>query len=116
MTAPEALAFIEMPAESSRAAAFDRLEDFHVLYGNPITAALDELPARGADNVGHLNGWPVHLRLLCWLCRRIRSRQRVQWTRRSLQMPLRYMEINSRLFQIAVTEQHLNGAQVRSVL
>ncbi len=52
---------IEMPAESRGAAADDGSQDFEMLAGEPTAAAIDEPFPRPADDIGHLQGWPLHL-------------------------------------------------------
>ena len=59
---------VEMPAESGGPAAFDSSQDLDMLRGNPLAAAFDETFSRGADDIGHLQAWPVHLWLLCLGC------------------------------------------------
>jgi hypothetical protein len=49
-----------MPAEHSRAAAQDRIENLVVLPDDPAPAAFSEGLSRTADDVGHLQWQPVH--------------------------------------------------------
>src|SRR5271165_2786787 len=56
-----ASAFIQMPAERGGATPRNGQEHFDVLPGDPLTASFDECVSRGADQIGHLEGWPVHL-------------------------------------------------------
>ena len=60
---PAAGTFIQMTAECSRAAALDGCQNFEMLASEPLAAAFDELLSRGADEIGHLQGWPTHLRI-----------------------------------------------------
>src|SRR6202162_1821201 len=53
-------ALIEMPAQGGGATARDGAQHFEVLPGDPFTAALDEGASCGANQIGHLEGWPVH--------------------------------------------------------
>src|SRR5260370_42108219 len=62
---PAASALIEMSAERGRATARNRQEHFDMLPGDPLTASFDEGVSRSADQIGHLEGWPVHL-LVLW--------------------------------------------------
>jgi len=39
----------------------DGQQHFDVLPADPLTASLDECVSRSADQIGHLEGWPVHL-------------------------------------------------------
>ena len=61
-----ASAFIEMPAERGGTTPGNSQEHFDVLPGDPLTASFDEGVSRGADEIGHLEGWPVHLLVLWW--------------------------------------------------
>jgi hypothetical protein len=58
---PATWTLIEMAAESSGPAALDRFQDLNMLSSDPLAAAFDERLPGGADNIGHLHGWPVHL-------------------------------------------------------
>ena len=55
-----AVTLIAMPAERGRAAAFDGAEHFYLGPGQRVPVAIDESTARSADNVSHLEGWPLH--------------------------------------------------------
>ena len=57
--------FIEMTAERGGTTPGNSQEHFDVLPGDPLTASFDECVSRGADQIGHLEGWPVHL-LVLW--------------------------------------------------
>jgi len=59
-----ASAFIEMPTEHGSATPRNGQQHFDVLPGDPLTASFDEGVSRSADQVGHLEGWPVHLLVL----------------------------------------------------
>ena len=61
-----ASAFIEMPAERGSTTPRDGLEHFDMLPADPLTASFDECVSRGADQMGHLQRWPVHLLVLWW--------------------------------------------------
>ena len=58
-------AFIEMAAERGGATPRNGQEHFDVLPGDPLTASFDECVSRSADQIGHLEEWPVHL-LVLW--------------------------------------------------
>src|SRR6266849_8845917 len=60
-----ASALIEMPAESGGATPCHGQQHFHVLPTDPLTASFDESASRGADQIVHLERWPVHL-LILW--------------------------------------------------
>ena len=55
-----AVTLIAMSAERGRAAAFDGLEHFQLRPGQRVPVAIDEATAGSADNVSHLEGWPLH--------------------------------------------------------
>jgi hypothetical protein len=59
-----ASALIEMSAERGGATPRNRQEHFDVLPADPLTASFDEGVSRSADQIGHLEGWPVHLLVL----------------------------------------------------
>src|SRR5260370_39419710 len=59
-----ARAFIEMSAERGGATPRNRQEHFDVLPADPLTASLDEGVSRSAEQIGHVEGWPVHLLVL----------------------------------------------------
>ena len=61
-----ASALIEMSAERGGAAARNGQQHFDMLPGDPLTASFDECVSRSADEIGHLEGWPVHL-LVLWV-------------------------------------------------
>jgi hypothetical protein len=63
---PTASTFIEMAAESGGATPRDGQEHFDMLPGVPLTASFDECVSRSADDIGHLEEWPVHLLVLWW--------------------------------------------------
>jgi hypothetical protein len=86
-----------------------------MLAVDPATTRFNELLSRHPDEIGHLQPRPIHLfvsRGFVFLPRG-RQRQRVQGTGGGAQMATGKVEVNRRLFQIAVTEQQLDGAQVR---
>ena len=59
-----ARALIEMSAERGGATPRNGQEHFDVLPADPLTASFDEGVSRSADQIGHLEGWPVHLLVL----------------------------------------------------
>src|SRR6267143_4400563 len=60
-----ASALIEMSAERGGTTPRNSQEHFDVLPGDPLTASFDECVSRSADQIGHLEGRPVHL-LALW--------------------------------------------------
>jgi len=114
-TIPAAGTAITMPAQGGGAAALDGRQHFEMLAGDPATTGFDKSLSRHPDEIGHLQRRPIHLfisRRLVFLPRG-RQRQRVQGTGGGTQMAAGKVQVNRGLFQIAVTEQHLDGAQVR---
>src|SRR5258708_20470031 len=59
-----ARALIEMSAERGGATPRNRQEHFDVLPADPLTASFDEGFSRRADQIGHLEGVPIHQPLL----------------------------------------------------
>ena len=100
-------ALIEMPAQGGGATARDGPQHLEVLPGDPCAAAFDESASRGANQIGHLEGWPVHLFALRYLTFQL---ERVQRTRGGVEMPSREMEIDHGFFQIVMSQEQLNGA------
>ena len=64
-TMPAAGTFIEMTAENGGATPRDGQQHFDMLPADPLTASFDECASRSADQIGHLQRWPVHL-LVLW--------------------------------------------------
>src|ERR1700674_1765489 len=106
-------ALIEMPAQGGGATAHDGSQHFDVLPGDPPAAAFDESASCGANQIGHLERRPVHLIALRYLVFQL---ERVQRTRGGVEVSLGEMEIDRRLFQITMAQQHLNSAQIRTRL
>jgi hypothetical protein len=63
---PAASAFIEMATECGGATPRNGQQHFDMLPGDPLTASFDEGISCGADEIGHLEGWPIHLLVLWW--------------------------------------------------
>jgi len=80
-----ASAFIEMPAEHGGATPRNCQEHFDMLPGDPLTASFDECVSRSADQIGHLQRWPVHLFVLR---RPVFELEGIQRTRGCVQMAL----------------------------
>ena len=59
-------ALIEMSAERGGTTPRNRQEHFDMLPADPLTASFDEGVSRSANQIGHLEGWPVHLLVLWW--------------------------------------------------
>src|SRR5712692_2559919 len=60
-TVPAVGALIEMPAQGGGATARDGSQHCEVLPGDPLVASFDKCASRGANQIGHLEWWPVHL-------------------------------------------------------
>jgi hypothetical protein len=58
---PAAGTFIQMSTQGGGATALDGCQDLEMLPAEPGAAALDEFLSRGADEIGHLQGWSMHL-------------------------------------------------------
>ena len=87
----------QMAAERGGATPRNGQQHFHMFPTNPLTASFDESVSRGADEIGHLEGWPAHLLVLLFVF----QLQRIQRTGGRVQMTLRKMEVDGGLFQIA---------------
>jgi len=55
-------ASIEVAARAAVRQVFNGAEHFQVQPRQPASVILDEALARLANNIGHLQGWPSHLR------------------------------------------------------
>ena len=64
-TMPAAGALIEMTAECGGATPRNGQQHFDVLPAEPLAISFDEGSSRAADEIGHLQGRPAHLLLLC---------------------------------------------------
>jgi len=102
-----------MPAEFPSATAHDRSKNFQMLSCDPLSAVFDELFPDGADNIGHFERRPLHLfvRIGCFIWK-----QSIKRTDCCAQMPFRYVKIARRLFEAAVSQQFLDGAQIRACI
>jgi hypothetical protein len=58
---PATGAFIEMTAECGGTTTLNGPQYFHVLPTKPVAILFDEHLSRSADDIGHLERWPVHL-------------------------------------------------------
>ena len=63
-TIPATGALIEMTTECGGTTPANGQQHFDVLPPEPVTISFDEGVSRGADQIGHLEGWPGHLFLL----------------------------------------------------
>src|ERR1700689_3979245 len=99
-----------MSAERGGAAVQDRPQHLQMQPGKPLLTALEEALSGCADHIGHLQRWPAHLRL-CW---GRRQSERVQRTRGGAEISRRKMKVDGGLLQIAMPQQNLDGAQVRT--
>jgi len=105
-----------MSAERGRAATQNRVQNFQMEPAEPLLAALEEALSNCADDIGHLDRWPRHLLRAGRSGAGGKHRQGIQRAGGSAEMPLRHVDINSGLLQIAVAEQNLDGAQVGAAL
>jgi hypothetical protein len=63
-TMPATGALVEMTAESGGTAPPNGQQHFDMHPPEPLAVSFDEGISRSADNIGHLEGWPVHLLFL----------------------------------------------------
>ena len=105
-----------MPAQGGGAAALDGRQHLEMLAGDPATTRFDEFLSRHPDEIGYLQRRPTHLfvsgRLV--FLHRGRQRQGIQGTGGGAEMAVGKVKVDRRLFQIVVTEEHLDGAQIRT--
>ena len=91
--------FIEMTAECGGTTTRYGQQHFDMLPADPLTVSFDEGSSGAADDIGHLEWWPAHLRLLR---RFVFQLQGVQWTPGCLEMTLRNMQVDGGFFQVVV--------------
>ena len=107
---------IPMSTQGGSPAALDGRQHFPMLAGDPATTRFDELLSRHPDEIGHLQWRPTHLfvsgRLVFLSCGR--QRQGVQRTGGGAEVAAGKVDVEGGFFQIVVTQQHLDGAQVRT--
>ena len=106
---PAASALIQMPAQCGGATPRDGPQHFDMVPAEPVAISFQESRSRSADEIGHLQGRPAHLLLLHGPVFQL---QQVQGTGGGVKMALRKMQIDGGLFQIAVAQQDLNGAEI----
>ena len=63
-TIPATGALIEMAAECGGTTSPNGQQHFDVLPTEPVAISFEESISRGADQIGHLEWWPVHLLFL----------------------------------------------------
>ncbi len=95
---PAAGALIEMPAQCGGTTPHNGPQHFDVLPVEPVAISFDECVARGADEIGHLQGRPAHLIVPLFVF----QLQRVQRTGGGVQMTFGKMQVDGGLFQIAM--------------
>ena len=76
----------------------------------PGTISFNEVPARAANEIGHLERWPVHLFVV--LSEKGGQLQLIQRAGCGTHSSIGKMQVQRGLFQIAMAEKKLNGAQV----
>ena len=110
---------IDMASQCGRAAAKDGPEHFEVQPGEPGGMPVDESLSCGAYDIGQLKERSIHLTVLRFmLCAVLRRCQRecIKRARDCLESHLGQMKVTAGGLQIRVTEQQLNGAEVRAGL
>jgi len=55
-----AIALVSVSTQCRGAASFDRVEHLYLWPGEALPKAKHETPARLADDISHLPGWPLH--------------------------------------------------------
>jgi len=106
---------IYMSTEHSGPAMQNRAQHFQMQPGEPTLATLEETLSGCADNISHLHGWRRHLLGLGGPATVAEDGQRIQRADGRIEVSLRNVQINRGLFNVAVTQQHLNGSQVCTV-
>src|SRR5262249_53826827 len=104
-----ASALIDVAAEYGGAAGSNGPQHFDVLPADPLAISFDECFSCGADQIGHLEGWPVHLLVLCGSVLKL---QRVQRTGGRGQTLLGKVQGDGGFFQIAMTQQGLSNSEI----
>lgn len=104
-----------MSTEHSGPAMQNRAQHFQMQPGEPTLAALEETLSGCADNISHLHGWRRHLLGLGGPATVAEDCQRIQRADGRIEVSLRNVQINRGLFNVAVTQQYLNGSQVCTV-
>ena len=105
-TIPAAGTSITVPAQGGGAAALDGRQHFQMLAADPAMTRFNESLSRHPDEIGHLQRRPTHL----FISRRVvflpcgPQRQGVQRTGGSAKVAAGEVDVESGLFQIAVTE------------
>jgi hypothetical protein len=99
-TMPATGALVEMAAECGGTTSPNGQQHFDVLPPEPVAISFEECISRGADQIGHLEGWPGHL---LFLRRRAFERQRIQRTGRCVQVTLGEVQVEGSLLQICMT-------------
>jgi hypothetical protein len=96
---PAAGALVEMTAECGGTTPRNGHQHFEMRPPDPFAVSFDEGRSRGADDIGHLKGWPIHLLLLRWF---VFPPQRVQWTHGRVEVTFGEMQVLAGLFQIVM--------------
>ena len=112
MAAADAL--IAMTAQCRGAAADDGIEHLAMRPCKMRLLLFPEAVARSTDDVGHLEGGPAHRFIVSWsvLLRRAGHLDGFERTGNRLQVAPRQVQIDGRVFELGVSEKHLDGAQI----
>jgi len=94
---PATGALVEMTAECGSTTPRNGQQHFDMPPTEPVAVSFDECISRSADEIGHLQGWPIHLLLLRWF---VFALQGVQWTRGRVEVTFGEMQVDAGLFQI----------------
>ena len=98
---------VAMTAERSGAAPCDGQQHFPVLPGHPLATAFEEGLPRDANEIGHLQERPVHLRRSLWQVFLLprRQRERVQRACGGAEMAFGKMQVEGGFFQVVMSQQ-----------
>ena len=108
-------ALVAMAAEGGGAATRNGVQHFDMRPVQPAPALFDEAGAAGANNVSHLDGWPVHLLARFTLPRTVAEDETgisSSGLATALQVLAGQMQIDGRVPDVGVTEQLLDGGEI----
>ena len=97
---PAAGALVEMTTECSGTTPPNGSQHFDVFPAEPVTVSFDESVSRATDEIGHLEGRPIHLP---FLGRVAFEWQRIQRTRRGFQVTFGKMQVECGFLQIVMS-------------
>ena len=106
---------IQVATECCRAAKLDGVEYAEMEPRQPGPVLGDEAVAVMSDDIGHLEGWPVHC--FCFFRERLilsglDDGDGVQRVGHGGQVLLRKMQVHGSVFELGVAQQHLDRTQI----